>query len=87
MDVNGKRTCEDCIWWGAERKHLHHGPYGTCRVRPPALTRPQALTYHDPDRPEVAGPIVDRAYWPWTAFDDWCGGFSAKKEVVGLGPL
>ena len=76
MDVDGDYTCEDCKWWGAERKHDHHGPYGKCRAKPPILTQPKALTYHDPDRPEVAGPIVDMARWPWTAFDDWCGGFT-----------
>ena len=73
MKKNGHMTCEDCKWWGAERKHNNDGPYGKCCVNPPVITRSQALTYHDPDRPGVAGPIVDRAYWPWTAFDDWCG--------------
>ena len=43
MDVNGKYTCEDCKWWGAERKHDHHGPYGKCRAKPPTLTQPRRL--------------------------------------------
>ena len=39
-----------------------------------------ALPYHDPDRPEVAGPIIWVGAWPWTAFDDWCGHFAPKPE-------
>lgn len=78
MSILGPGHCDACRWWGAERAHDDNGPYGTCRALAPRRGEPQALTYHDPDRPGVAGPIIRRGEWPWTAFDDWCGAHEAK---------
>lgn len=73
--------CERCKWWGAERAHDDDRPYGTCRVLAPTTGETMALPYHDPDRPEAAGPIITRAKWPWTAFDDWCGAHDPKDTI------
>lgn len=77
-------TCATCRFWGGERAHNYHSPYGTCRVQPPAIIHGnvRALPYHDPDRPGEAGPIVYIATWPWTAFDDWCGEHQSKAETA-----
>jgi hypothetical protein len=75
--MKGDKWCENCKWWGGERAHQDDTPYGTCRATLPQLGEAQALPYHDPQRPGVAGPIVRRGAWPWTAFDDWCGCFYA----------
>ena len=73
MSVYGKRSCDTCQWWGREREHNDNYPYGRCRANPPAMGEAVALPYHDPDRPEAAGPIIHRAEWPWSAIDDTCG--------------
>src|SRR5262245_8013199 len=80
MSILGSGHCDPCRWWGAERAHNDDGPYGTCRALAPKRGKSQALTYHDPDRPSVAGPIVRRGEWPWTAFDDWCGAHENKPS-------
>ena len=86
MEINGRRTCEDCIWWGRERAHQHDNPYGRCRVEPPKKGATITLPYHDPDRPTAAGPMIPRGEWPWTAFDNWCGEFSPTRDAIRLGP-
>lgn len=53
--------------------------YQAKHAMPLRITRPQSLQYHDPDRPDVSGPIIDRAHWPWSAFDDWCGEHTPKE--------
>ncbi len=68
-------SCEKCRFWGAERAHDYNHPYGTCRRRSPDWGTERVLPYHDPDRPEAAGPLILLAKWIWTAFDDWCGEF------------
>lgn len=78
MSVLGPGHCDTCRWWGGERAHDDNMPLGTCRAGSPTITRPQVLAYHDPARPEAAGPLIDRAEWPWTAFDDWCGVHGVK---------
>lgn len=75
--------CEKCRFWGAERAHDHSRPYGTCRRNAPAITRPMVLAYHDPDRPDEPGPLIDLGQWPWVAFDDWCGEGEEKAESPG----
>lgn len=72
--------CENCRWWGAERAHDHNMPLGSCRRSTPSVHAPQVLAYHDPDRPEVAGPVIARGGWLWTAFDDWCGDFKNRSS-------
>ena len=71
--------CEKCRWWGAERAHSHHHPYGKCRKALPVMGKSLVLPYHDPDQPEAAGPLVRVGEWPWVAFDDWCAHWEAKK--------
>lgn len=76
-------SCENCRWWGAERAHDHNMPVGTCRRCAPYIGHPQVLAYHDPNRPHVAGPLIERGEWRWTAFDDWCGDFKRKPASGG----
>lgn len=78
--MKGDRRCENCWWWGRERAHMQSAAVGTCRALLPALGEREALPYHDPDRPDAAGPIVRRGEWPWTAFDDWCREFHQREE-------
>ena len=74
--------CDTCRFWGGERAHDLGMPLDTCRCGPPKLTRHQVLAYHDPDRLDEPGPLIDRGVWPWTAFDDWCGCYCARKALV-----
>lgn len=60
-------ACETCRWWGAERAHDADQPYGRCRVAPPVIHGTMMLVNRDGGRVSV-----DRGYWPWVAFDDWC---------------
>ena len=59
--------CETCIFWGAERADDHDQPYGSCRIKPPVIVQYRSLTIMRGDNPY-------KGQWPWTAFDDWCGG-------------
>lgn len=81
MSVLGPGHCDTCKWWGGERAHCLDHPYGTCRAEPPSMGKAEALPYHDPDRPEVASPIVTMGEWPWTAFDDWCAAHLQKPNT------
>lgn len=74
----GPGYCDSCRFWGRERAHDYNRPYGRCLVRPPSFGEGMVLPYHDPDRPEAAGPYIRRGEWPWTAFDDRCGEWQAK---------
>lgn len=68
--------CETCRWWGAERAHKPDQPFGTCRTQAP---QPQGfLTLESRGDNGLEFYQVSRGIWPWTAFDDWCGGFSAR---------
>lgn len=84
MSIYGKMACDDCKFWGAERAHNDDRPLGTCRLNAPTAGEYQSLAYHDPDRPNVPGPLVRRGVWPWTAVDDWCGSFSDKNATQHL---
>ncbi len=74
------KWCENCQWWGAERAHDDNRPYGRCRQWAPRMGEQEVLPYHDPDRPDAAGPLIQRGAWPWTAFDDWCGAWESKAS-------
>lgn len=86
MRILGDGHCDTCRWWGGERAHDDHNPVGTCRAGPPCESRPETLAYHDPDRPEAAGPLIARGEWRWTAFDDFCGGWSLHPKHDDGGP-
>ena len=78
MSILRGNHCDTCRWWGGERAHEDEMPVGTCRAFSPKIVKAQVLAYHDPDRPNIPGPIIMRGEWPWTTFDDFCGMHSPK---------
>lgn len=71
------KTCETCRWWGRERQHDMDSPYGSCRVKSPLAPSGSASWQVLPDADgKWDNPVyVPRAFWPWSAFDDWCGDY------------
>ena len=86
MSILGPGYCDTCKWWNGERAHTTDYPYGTCHREPPRITKPMVLPYHDPDRPSEAGPMIERAEWPWTSFDDRCSQHETKTESEDTTP-
>lgn len=84
MSIYGEKVCDTCRYWGGERSHNDDNPLGRCRVMHPTMGQTEALAYHDPDRPTVPGPLIQRGVWPWTAIDDWCGKHEAKNATQHL---
>jgi len=58
MTYLDNKSCETCRWWGGERGKARGYPYETCRIFPPKLGKKIVLPYHDPDNPNLPGPLV-----------------------------
>lgn len=71
--------CETCRWWGREREHDDDYPLGSCRRHGPVAPNGSAgwkpLPSASPEGTDPwANPVyVPAGFWPWVAFDDWCG--------------
>lgn len=77
MSILGPGRCDTCQWWGGERSHVDDQPWGRCRRSAPTAYQTRTL-----ESPKEGVPSLNvlRADWLWTAFDDWCAEYQAKRS-------
>jgi hypothetical protein len=61
--------CENCMWWAAGRGGYGDKAEGQCRANAPTMRK---LKTKDTLR------MDERAYWPVTKTDDYCGEHAPK---------
>jgi len=68
--LHGNEACQACAFW--QRLEGEYVKLGLCRCKPPMFITGWGWPY----KVGITHPAgVDRASWPITGEDDWCGEF------------